>query len=112
MARLVGDVAVFRQFVSFGFANLLSSLLMIMLGFQHDELAELAPVALHRLTTTLPGGDGNALPSRGASCFSQLREAHADMSTAVQENITGVRTVKSFAREPHQVELFSNVSIR
>ena len=33
MARLVGDVAVFRQFVSFGFANLLSSLLMIIFGF-------------------------------------------------------------------------------
>ena len=28
------------------------------------------------------------------------------MSTTVQENITGVRTVKSFAREPQQIALF------
>ncbi|AQT86300.1 putative multidrug resistance ABC transporter ATP-binding/permease protein YheI [Paenibacillus larvae subsp. larvae] len=28
------------------------------------------------------------------------------MTTAVQENITGVRTVKSFAREPHEVDKF------
>ncbi|AQR79501.1 hypothetical protein BXP28_22050 [Paenibacillus larvae subsp. larvae] len=34
------------------------------------------------------------------------RASISSMTTAVQENITGVRTVKSFAREPHEVDKF------
>src|SRR5690606_26546442 len=38
--------------------------------------------------------------------FQQMRQAMSNLTTAVQENITGVRTVKSFAREPFEVEKF------
>ena len=31
--------------------------------------------------------------------FREMRQAMSNLTTAVQENITGVRTVKSFARE-------------
>jgi ATP-binding cassette subfamily B protein len=37
-----------------------------------------------------------------------MRLALSSLTTAVQENITGVRTVKSFAREAHEVEKFSH----
>jgi len=39
--------------------------------------------------------------------FREMRLAMSRLTTAVQENITGVRTVKSFAREPHEVEKFT-----
>ena len=39
--------------------------------------------------------------------FRIVRQSLSTMTTAVQENITGVRTVKSFAREPHEVSKFA-----
>jgi ATP-binding cassette subfamily B multidrug efflux pump len=39
--------------------------------------------------------------------FRSIRKSMSDMTTSVQENITGVRTVKSFAREPHEIEKFA-----
>jgi ATP-binding cassette subfamily B protein len=45
--------------------------------------------------------------SRIHPAFQEMRLALSSLTTAVQENITGVRTVKSFAREPHEVEKFS-----
>jgi ATP-binding cassette subfamily B protein len=39
--------------------------------------------------------------------FRSVRKSMSDLTTAVQENITGVRTVKSFAREPYEVDKFS-----
>ena len=39
--------------------------------------------------------------------ISEMRQAMSNLTTAVQENITGVRTVKSFAREKHEVTKFS-----
>jgi ATP-binding cassette subfamily B multidrug efflux pump len=38
--------------------------------------------------------------------FRTIRQSMSDLTTAVQENITGVRTVKSFARESHEVKRF------
>ncbi|WP_229106268.1 ABC transporter ATP-binding protein, partial [Paenibacillus sp. 1001270B_150601_E10] len=38
--------------------------------------------------------------------FREMRKTFSSLNTAVQENITGVRTVKSFAREPYEVEKF------
>ena len=37
----------------------------------------------------------------------QLREKHAQMNTAAQENISGNRVVKAFAREPYEIEKFN-----
>lgn len=107
MARLVGDVAVFRQFLSFGFANLLSSLLMIILGFGMMGSINWRLSLLALVTTPFLAAAAIRFRAVVHPAFTQLREVLADMSTAVQENITGVRTVKSFAREPHQIELFS-----
>ncbi|MGI6082243.1 MAG: ABC transporter ATP-binding protein [Limnochordia bacterium] len=107
MARLVGDVAVFRQFVSFGFANLLSSLLMILFGFSMMSSINWRLALLALATTPFLAVTAMRFRTVVHPAFSQLREAIADMSTAAQENITGVRTVKSFAREPHQIEVFS-----
>jgi ATP-binding cassette subfamily B protein len=42
--------------------------------------------------------------------FRAIRKSMSQLTTTVQENITGVRTVKSFAREPYEVEKFSRVS--
>lgn len=42
--------------------------------------------------------------------FRSIRRSMAELTTAVQENITGVRTVKSFAREPHEIDKFSERS--
>jgi len=39
--------------------------------------------------------------------FLDIRQRFADMTAALQENITGVQVVKTFAREEHETEKFS-----
>lgn len=58
---------------------------------------------------TIPFLAGVALKfeSKIHPAFQEMRLALSSLTTAVQENVTGVRTVKSFAREPHEVEKFS-----
>jgi len=38
--------------------------------------------------------------------FSEIREQHAHLNTAAQENISGVRVVKAFAREDYEIKKF------
>lgn len=38
--------------------------------------------------------------------FKLLDEAEAEMSTVLQENLTGVRVVRAFTRQKHEVEKF------
>jgi ATP-binding cassette subfamily B protein len=39
--------------------------------------------------------------------FRALRQKYADVTTAIQENITGARVVRTFAQEDHEVNRFS-----
>ncbi|MFW5991683.1 MAG: ABC transporter ATP-binding protein [Halanaerobiaceae bacterium] len=43
--------------------------------------------------------------------FKDAEEAEARMSTALQENLTGVRVVRAFARQQYEIEKFDNKSV-
>jgi ATP-binding cassette, subfamily B, bacterial len=42
--------------------------------------------------------------------FTETDEAEAKMSTALQENLTGIRVVKAFAKENYEINKFENLS--
>jgi ATP-binding cassette subfamily B multidrug efflux pump len=107
MSRLTGDLEAIRMFIGFGFAQLLNLVLMVTFGsimmFTISwQLTLVTLVAMPFLVVAALKFESRIHPA-----FQEMRLALSSLTTAVQENITGVRTVKSFAREPHEVEKFS-----
>jgi ATP-binding cassette subfamily B protein len=107
MSRLTADLDGIRQFVGFGFAQILNVILMVVFGATmmftiNWKLTLLTMVTMPFLAFTALRFEGKIHPA-----FRNIRKSFSNMQTAVQENITGVRTVKSFAREPHEIEKFA-----
>lgn len=107
MSRLTGDLEAIRMFIGFGFAQLLNLVLMVTFGsimmFTISwKLTLITLVAMPFLVVAALKFESKIHPA-----FQEMRLALSSLTTAVQENITGVRTVKSFAREPHEVDKFS-----
>jgi ATP-binding cassette, subfamily B, multidrug efflux pump len=110
MSRLTGDLEGLRQFVGWGFGNICNVFMMIFFGaavmFWVDWKLTLVTLAcMPFLGFTAIRFERQITPA-----FRTIRLAMSHLTTAVQENINGVRTVKSFAREPHEIHKFSNVS--
>ncbi|WP_138751015.1 ABC transporter ATP-binding protein [Paenibacillus sinopodophylli] len=107
MSRLTADLEAIRNFIGFGFAQILNMVLMIVFGGAmmfsiHWQLTLITLVTIPLLGFTAIKFEKNIHPA-----FREMRQAMSNLTTAVQENITGVRTVKSFARESHEVSKFS-----
>ncbi|MCM3126623.1 ABC transporter ATP-binding protein [Paenibacillus provencensis] len=107
MSRLTGDLEAIRNFIGFGFAQLLNMVLMVVFGAImmisiNWQLTLLTLIFMPVLVFVALKFETQIHPA-----FQEMRMAMSSLTTAVQENITGVRTVKSFAREPHEVDKFS-----
>jgi ATP-binding cassette subfamily B protein len=107
MSRLTGDLDGIRQFIGFGFPQFLNVFLMVgfgsvMMAVMNWKLMLITLVTMPFLVFTAFRFESKIHPA-----FREIRKSMSDLTTAVQENITGVRTVKSFAREAHEVEKFS-----
>lgn len=107
MSRLTADLEGIRQFIGFGFPQFLNVFLMV--GFGASMMASFNWKLMLVTLVTMPFLVFTALrfETKIHPAFREIRKAMSDLTTAVQENITGVRTVKSFAREGHEVEKFS-----
>lgn len=108
MSRLTGDLEAIRNFIGFGFAQLLNLFLMVSFGSIMMltiswKLTILALITIPFLAVVALRFEGKIHPA-----FREMRLALSSLTTAVQENVTGVRTVKSFAREPYEIEKFSS----
>jgi ATP-binding cassette subfamily B multidrug efflux pump len=106
MSRLTADLDTIRQFIGFGFAQILNVILMLVFGSAmmfsiNWKLTLLTLVFMPFLVITASRFENKIHPA-----FRTIRKSMSDLTTAVQENITGVRTVKSFAREEHEVKRF------
>lgn len=106
MSRLTADLEAIRNFVGFGFAQILNMVLMVVFGASmmlsiHWQLTLITLVSMPFLMITALRFEKLIHPA-----FREMRQAMSNLTTAVQENITGVRTVKSFAREPYEVDKF------
>lgn len=107
MSRLTADLEGIRQFIGFGFAQILNMVLMVVFGgammmYIKWELTLITLLPIPILIFLALKFERQIHPA-----FREMRQAMSDLTTAVQENITGVRTVKSFAREGHEVNKFS-----
>ena len=107
MARLAGDVEAFRMFLAFGFAHLLDFTLLFLLGLGVMLYLDWSLTLIVLITMPFLGYLTARFHVRVHPAFTALREAMSELSTVVQENITGVRTVKSFAQERQQINHFA-----
>ncbi len=107
MSRLTGDLEAIRNFIGFGFAQILN--LFLMVGFGSAMMLSINWQLTLFTLVTIPLLVFVALrfESRIHPAFQEMRLALGSLTTAVQENVTGVRTVKAFAREPYEVSKFS-----
>ncbi|MFH5184694.1 ABC transporter ATP-binding protein [Paenibacillus sp. TAB 01] len=107
MSRLTADLQAVRDFIGFGFVQILNVIMMftfgtIMMLSINWKLTLLTMITMPFLVFTAIRFESKIHPA-----FRSIRKSMSTMTTSVQENITGVRTVKSFAREPHEIGKFS-----
>ncbi|MCL6547478.1 MAG: ABC transporter ATP-binding protein/permease [Alicyclobacillus sp.] len=106
MSRLTADLDAFRQFLAFGFNAILNFVLLTAFGLglmvsMNWRLTLAVVLCMPVLAWVAVRFDNQLWPA-----YQSVRRSLGQLNTAVQENIAGVRTVKSFAREPFEVEKF------
>ncbi|RNB86807.1 ABC transporter ATP-binding protein [Brevibacillus nitrificans] len=111
MSRLAGDVEVFRFFLSFGSAQFLNFLLLTGFGFAimlylHPSLAVVTLCAM-----PFVGFTAYRFDKRVHVAFKHIREAFASLTTKVQENISGMNTVKALSRENNEINKFTDKNL-
>ena len=106
MSRLTSDVESIQHFIGFGALFLVNMVIMFC------TVATYLAIMDWRLTLMTCAGypfllrmvfwfDRNIRPA-----WKKVREVMGKLTETLQENIGGIRVVKAFAREPHQIDLF------
>jgi ABC-type multidrug transport system fused ATPase/permease subunit len=106
MSRLTADVEGFRFFLSFGFSQLINFALIIafslsVMFYYSISLAVITLCMLPFLTIVVYRFDKEVHPA-----FRGIRKSMANLNTKVQENISGINTVKSLSREDYEIGKF------
>jgi ATP-binding cassette subfamily B protein len=110
MARLTNDLNQVRQFVGMGLINLLSTGIMLIvvavLMFLINWKLALVSFAVLPLVTLTMVFVGRTLQKR----FRAVQDQFGQVSTHAQENFSGIRVIKAFVQEEHEIEAFSRVN--
>ncbi|WP_100371879.1 ABC transporter ATP-binding protein [Bacillus sp. FJAT-45037] len=110
MSRLTGDVETFRFFLSFGCAQLVNFVLLVVLSmgvmFYYSVPLTLVTMAmLPFLAIVVWKFDKRVHPG-----FQGIRKSLARLNTKVQENISGVHTVKALSQESEEITRFDQTN--
>ncbi|KML39718.1 ABC transporter ATP-binding protein [Cytobacillus firmus] len=107
MSRLTADVEGFRFFLSFGFSELIRFCLLILISmsvmfYYSVPLAIVTLITLPFLAVVTFKFDKAVHPA-----FRGIRKSFGRLNTKVQENISGINTVKSLSREDFEINKFN-----
>jgi len=106
MSRATSDISETERFVGIGLMDLLSTVLllvgvMVAMLLENRSLALLALIPIPVLVFATLRFGGIVRPM-----FKAIQEQMGQLSTTMQESLTGIRVVKAFAREPHELDKF------
>ncbi|WP_347860717.1 ABC transporter ATP-binding protein [Salimicrobium sp. PL1-032A] len=106
MSKLTADVDGFRFFLSFGFSEFIRIILLITVSlavmfFYSVPLALVTMAAMPFLSVVVFRFDRKVHPA-----FRSIRKSYGKLNTRVQENISGMNTVKSLSREDFEIDRF------
>jgi ATP-binding cassette subfamily B protein len=106
MSRATSDIGEAERFAGIGLMDLLATILLV-IGVMVAMMLESVPLALLAMIpfpvliyTTLHFG------LTVEPMFKLIQEQMGVLSTVMQESLTGIRVVKAFAREPHELKKF------
>lgn len=107
MSRLTADVEGIRMFVAFGFTEVLRFVVMVTSSFcvmlyYSVQLTFVTIAALPFLAIVTYKFDKRVHPA-----FRGVRTSFAKLNTKVQENISGIHTVKALSKEGMEIERFT-----
>ncbi|WP_101843732.1 ABC transporter ATP-binding protein [Halobacillus sp. Marseille-P3879] len=110
MSRLTADVEGFRFFLAMGFSELIRIILLIVISlsvmfYYSVPLAFVTMAAMPFLAFVVYHFDRRVHPA-----FRKIRKSFGKLNTRVQENISGMNTVKSLSREDFEVGRFNDRS--
>ncbi|MEY8819623.1 ABC transporter ATP-binding protein [Bacillus subtilis] len=110
MSRLTADVEGLRFFLSYGLAELIRFGLLVAISlsvmFYYSVPLTLVTIAvLPFLAVAVYRFDKRVHPA-----FRGIRKSFAKLNTKVQENISGINTVKSLSREDFQISTFNKAN--
>ncbi|HZH62878.1 MAG TPA: ABC transporter ATP-binding protein [Metabacillus sp.] len=110
MSRLTADVEGFRFFLSFGFSELVRFVLLIcgtltVMFIYSVPLTLVTIAALPFLAVAVYHFDKRVHPS-----FRNIRKSFGKLNTNVQENISGIQTVKALSREEFEINKFNQAN--
>lgn len=110
ISRTIEDVRSVQRFTGQGIADLAKVILLfvgivVLLLLDNWQLAliGLAPMVPLVLATTRFG-------QKVSNFFLAIDNALGELSSRLQENVTGVQVVRAFAREPHEIERFDEAN--
>ncbi|HIE50695.1 MAG TPA: ABC transporter ATP-binding protein [Armatimonadetes bacterium] len=106
MSRLTGDVESLRRFLGFGVSQIASGSLFFLGALILCLLTDWQLALLSLWTVPVLGLRSYFFGSRIRPAFEDMRAQVADMTTVLQENVTGVKVVKAYGREPYEMERF------
>ncbi|ERN51114.1 ABC transporter ATP-binding protein/permease [Alkalihalophilus marmarensis] len=110
MSRLTGDVETFRFFLSFGCAQLVNFVLLVgfsmgVMFYYSVPLTLVTMVMLPFLAVVVWKFDKRVHPG-----FRGIRKSLARLNTKVQENVSGVHTVKALSQEDEEISRFDQIN--
>jgi len=107
IARATGDIDTLRRFYSFGMINFISSILMFFAVLVICLLKNWALAILALSTMPILAYIGIRFGGKIGPRFWEIRQRTAELTTVIQENVTGTRVVKTFVREDYEINKFS-----
>ncbi len=106
MSRATSDIGEAERFVGVGLMDLLATLLLLIgvivaMLLENRSLALLALIPIPVLVVATLRFGNVVRPM-----FKAIQEQMGQLSSTMQESLTGIRVVKAFAREPHELDKF------
>ncbi|TYS70774.1 ABC transporter ATP-binding protein [Sutcliffiella horikoshii] len=111
MSRLTADVEGFRFFLSFGFAELIRFVLLVTISLGLMFYYSVALTFVTLLAMPFLAFVTYRFDKRVHPAFRGIRKSFGKLNTNVQENISGINTVKSLSREDYQINKFNNSNV-
>ncbi|WP_276351507.1 ABC transporter ATP-binding protein [Cohnella caldifontis] len=107
MSRLTADIEGLRNFIGFGMAQLMNTMFLVLFGFAMMVFIDWQLTLISLSTIPVLIFVAIKFEQQIHPVFRAIRSAMGKLTVSVQENVMGVRTVKSFAREPFEIDKFS-----
>ncbi|WP_034552315.1 ABC transporter ATP-binding protein [Carnobacterium funditum] len=107
MARMTGDTNAIRHAVSWLFYNVLDNFLLLVSAIVVMGIIEWRLMLALVFITPFIGLLTIALSRKANPVFYQIRESFSRLNSMVEENVSGNKVVKAFAREDYEIEKFN-----